>query len=153
MLYLCSFFAPDDIPKEIIIAAPQYLSNEFSVSLEDPFILDDAFIALRRYSLIETTADALSIHGLLQAVIFDSLGDDLKLKFAEAAVRLIDSAFPDDPNFYNTWASCSRLLSHAVKVAQHAQQFNVALEYVANLIGGVGQYLFLREELSESNCR
>ena len=87
----------------------------------DPLACDDALAALRRYSLVEVREEALSVHRLVQAVARDRLAEDARRTWAEAAVRLVNGAFPFDSDDVRTWPECARLLPHALAAARHAE--------------------------------
>ena len=107
---LCAFLAPDDIPVELLNSGVQYLPGSLTAVAGDPLAFDDAVDPLRRYSLLEITAETISVHSLVQAVTRNRLDGDEKKKWAKAAVRIVNKAFPFDSDDVGTWLVCSRLL-------------------------------------------
>ena len=106
---------PDDIPRELFGEQTKD-SLESNTALVDSLTVDDAIIALRRYSLIEVKDDLLSIHRMVQAVIHEKLSDDEENRHIKTAVLLLVDLFPheeqgaDTPTNSLSWAKCSRLL-------------------------------------------
>jgi tetratricopeptide (TPR) repeat protein len=150
LLNLCAFLASDDIPVELLNSGVQYLPESLTAVAADPLAFDDAVDPLRRYSLVEITAESISVHRLVQAVNRDRLDGDEKKKWAEAAVRIIDEAFPFDSDDVRTWIVCSRLLSHALAAAEHAEALDVALDSTGRLLNQTGLYLKERAQFAEA---
>jgi tetratricopeptide (TPR) repeat protein len=139
LLNLCAFLAPDDIPRDLFSEA-------------DPLAFDEALAALRRYSLVEVRDDALSVHRLVQAVARDRLQEKAQRMWAEAAVRLVNRAFPFKQDNLQTWPRSARLLPHAFAAAEHAEALEVASETTARLLNETGVYLRGRAEFAESKA-
>jgi len=150
LLNLCAFLAPDDIPVELLNSGVQYLPESLTAVAGDPLAFDDAVDPLRRYSLVEITAETISVHRLVQAVTRDRLDEDEKKKWAEAAVRIVDEAFPFDSDDVGTWPVCSRLLPHALAAAEHAEVLNVASDSTGRLLNQTGVYLKGRAQFAEA---
>jgi len=150
LLKLCAFLAPDDIPVELLNSGVQYLPESLVAVASDPLAFDDAVDPLRRYSLVEITAESISVHRLVQAVTRDRLdGDELK-KWAKAAVRIVNKAFPFESYDVGTWPVCSRLLPHALAAAEHAEALDVALDLTGRLLNQTGAYLRGRAQFTEA---
>lgn len=94
LMRLCAYFAPDDIPLQMIKDGAEHLPGELAPMMADRLIFNKAIAALRRYSLIEKEDDSLSVHRLVQAVTRDRLSKDERKKWVEAAVRVVNDAFP-----------------------------------------------------------
>ena len=150
LLNLCAFLAPDDIPVELLNSGVQYLPESLAAVAGDPLAFDDAVDPLRRYSLVEITAESISVHRLVQAVTRDGLDEDEKKKWAEIAVRIVDEAFPFDSNDVETWPVCSRLLPHALAAAEYAEALDVASDSTARLLNQTGVYLKGRAQFAEA---
>jgi len=150
LLNLCAFLAPDDIPVELLDSGVEYLPGSLAAVAGDPLAFDDAVDPLRRYSLVEITAGTISVHRLVQAVTRDRLdGDELK-KWAEAAVRIVDEAFPFKINDVGTWPVSTRLLPHALAAAEHAEALDVASDSTVRLLNQTGLYLKGRAQFAEA---
>ena len=139
LLNLCAFLSPDDIPRVLFSEA-------------DPLTFDEAVAALRRYSLVEVSGDALSVHRLVQAVARDRLAEKARRTWAEAAVRLVNSTFPFKHDDLPTWPRSARLLPHALAAAGHAEALEVAAETTARLLNETGVYLRGRAEFAEAKA-
>ena len=102
---------------------------------------DEAVAALMRYSLVEVAGDALSVHRLVQAVTRDRLTKKARQTWAEAAVEVVNGAFPGESRDVRTWPVCLRLLPHAMAAAGHAEQLELAPEAAGRVLNQVGVYL------------
>ncbi len=166
LLNLCAFFAPDDIPRDLLVGPSTSLRSAQDVpstslrSAQDapPLPKDDlefnaALIALRRYSFIRSDNSlTLSVHRLVQAVTRDRMSDDDRKRFAASATRIVDAAFPsgnfqDDPA---TWDTCARLLPHALAAADYAAALEVAPEATARQFIRVGVYHQVRAQFADA---
>jgi tetratricopeptide (TPR) repeat protein len=150
LIKLFAFLAPDDIPRSLLIEGAPDLPEPLRSVLLDSIRLNDAVAALRRYSLINVADDMFSIHRLVQAVTQDSLDEDEKKRWAEAAVKLVNKAFPFDSDDVRTWTACSSLLSHALISAKLAEELEVAPDETTRLLNQAGLYLLMRADLLEA---
>jgi hypothetical protein len=150
LLNLCAFLAPDDIPKELLIKGAEHLPEPLAPAVQDPLAFDDALAALRRYSLLEVSGDALALHRLVQAVVRDRLDYGSQKQWAGAAVEIVNSAFPGG-NFDRepeTWPWCARLLPQALAAAGHAETLKVNLPATGQALVRCGFYLQIRAEFA-----
>jgi len=150
LLRLCAFLAPDNIPKSLLVAGAEHLPEPLSTVVTTELKFDDAVAALKRYSLMTVADDFLSVHRLVQAVARDRLSNEERKRWAEAAVRLVNGAFPQGSNDIRTWDVCSVLLPHALAAAEQAEELEVALESTGRLLNQAGLYLKGRAEFSEA---
>ena len=150
LLNLCAFLAPEKIPKSLISGGAEHLPEPLSSAVADELKFDDAVAALRRYSLMTLAGDALSVHRLVQAVMRDRMSEDEQKRWADAAVRLVNEAFPYDSDDVRTWDECSVLLPHAVAVAEQAEKLGTNPEATGRLLNQMGLYLWGRAEFSEA---
>jgi tetratricopeptide (TPR) repeat protein len=143
LLNLCAFLAPDDISKGMLREGAEQLPEPLATTVADPLAFDDAIAPLLHYSLVEVDIDrdSLSVHRLVQAVVRDRLGEDERKRWAEAAMRLANEAFPYELNKMNTWQVSTRMLPHALATAGHAEELGVAPEVAGRLLNQVGLYL------------
>jgi tetratricopeptide (TPR) repeat protein len=140
LLYLIAYLAPDNIPRDLLQSTTK-TAIEFNKAVE----------SLRRYSLIETGDGMISIHRLVQKVVRDRLVVQEKHKeWVEKAVILLEAAFPIQANSYTNWPACSRLLSHALAVAEQAYGFEVALTETTFLLNEAGLYLRYRDQFNDA---
>jgi len=150
LLNLCAYLAPDDIPKSLLTNGAEHLPEPLASAVTDEMALNDAFAALKRYSLLTVAGDFLSVHRLVQAVARDRLSDEERKRLAEAAVRLVNKVFPYESYDVRTWAKCSVLLPQALAAAGNAEGLEVAPEATSHLLNQVGVYLSGRAEFNEA---
>ena len=107
LLNLCAYLSPDLIPRPMLVKGSEHLPDPLASTVKNDVKMDKALASLRRYSLIAFSVDGFFIHRMVQAATQDRMGEEDRKKWAEAAVRLIDDAFPKD-HLDNTqsWASC-----------------------------------------------
>jgi tetratricopeptide (TPR) repeat protein len=149
LLNLCAFLAPDDIPLDIVRQAPE-LPESLAEAVADPVQFGDAIAALRRFSLVSRSGDTLSVHRLVQAVTRERLAEEARKRWAAAAVRTVNDAFPLDSDDVRTWPACSRLLAHALVAADHAEALKVAADQTGRLLNQAGGYLQGRAEFARA---
>ena len=155
LLRLCAFLGPDNIPMEVIVQGSEHIPQSLSAALQDPLELDTAIIALRNYSLVEVDEPdpddrRLSIHRLVQAVTFDRLSEEGRKVWAEAAVGVVNKAFPNEPSDVRSWPLCARLGTHAVQAVKHAEKLQVGMASTARLLNQLGMYSQGRAELDQA---
>ena len=140
LLNLIAFLAPDDIDSRLV-------AGRFPDALQ----LDRACAGLLRYALIEARAGTIWVHRLVQAATRARLArEGLEREWAEAAVKLVDDAFPFKLDKVETWSASVRLLPHALAAAGHSESLGVALETTGRLLNQVGLYLDNRAQLAEA---
>jgi hypothetical protein len=93
LLNLCAFLAPDDIPLDIVQQAPK-LPRPLAKAATDAVQFGDATAALRRFSLVSRSGATLSVHRLVQAVTRERMAEDARKRWAAAAARCVNRAFP-----------------------------------------------------------
>jgi len=155
LMNLCAFLAPDDIPRALLTEGSRYLRGRLAAAVGDPIVLDDTIRELRRFSLIEVSADALSIHRLVQAVARSRLPTEARERWARDAVSVLNGFFPhwkepameDDPRI---WSRSVRLLTHALTAAGHPEAMRVAPDSTARLLNEVGICLLKLWRLGEA---
>jgi tetratricopeptide (TPR) repeat protein len=147
VMNLCAFLAPDDIPHDMLQGGAKYLPKPLSAAVADEFQWNEAVGALRRYSLTEVNESAVAVHRLVQAVARERLGETEWKQWAEAAVEVVNAAFPFDSDDYRTWKQCARLLPHALIAADYSEKRQLAQDSTARLLNQLGMYLRGRSEL------
>ena len=96
LLRLCAFLAPEDIPSDLISAAAERVPEPLASTLQDPLLRGRAIAALRRYSLLDTTANAWAIHRLVGDVVRFQLDNTLQQQWAQTALTIVYIAFPSE---------------------------------------------------------
>ena len=152
LLRLCAFLSPDDIPLEVLQSGVEYLPDLLAQAASDSLVLSDAVVALRRYSLAERDSmrDSLSVHRLVQAVTGNRLAEDEQRTWANAALKIVDKAFPEDGLDVRTWSECSRLLPHALTIFAHVDKYELEGENLGRLLDLCGVYQFGRALFREA---
>lgn len=153
LLNLCAFLAPDDIPKSLLTDGVEHLPEPLASTVTDEMALNDAVAALKRYSLMNVAGKSLSVHRLVQAVAQDRLSDEEKKQWAEAAVRLVNDAFPFKSQDIRTWDVCSVLLPHALTASGYAEEFGAAQKETVRLLNHAGNYLFGRAKFKDAESQ
>ncbi|MBI5305052.1 MAG: toll/interleukin-1 receptor domain-containing protein [Chloroflexi bacterium] len=147
LMNLCAFFAPDEIPLDILVGA-----THASPLPNDEYALANALIALRKYSLVEKTDMTIAVHRLVQAIVRERMTDDERKMFADTAVRIVDDAFPggDISTDLDSWQDCARLLTHALAASDFAARLNTTPEATGRLFNQAALYLRTRAQLAEA---
>jgi hypothetical protein len=91
LLNLFAFMTPDRINRTTLVARAERLPPPLRATVEDPFALDAAIGALRRYSLIDTTGAAFSVHRLVQTVVRGRLDNDAYYRLLSETAKDIES--------------------------------------------------------------
>jgi tetratricopeptide (TPR) repeat protein len=142
LLEICAFLGPEEIPRELFSQQLDPPPAELGVLAKDPFALDKAVAALRRFGLVKADEQMLTVHRLLQQVVRDRLDPADEVARVGEAVRLLDQALPfggaGDPAL---WPVCARLLPHALAAIKHAEQLGVQPLATAGLSESVADYL------------
>jgi tetratricopeptide (TPR) repeat protein len=146
LLVLCAFLAADDIPRSLPVEHAALLPERLAATVADPLAYQQTIAALRRYSLVKTSTDNLSVHRLVQAVVRQRLDPDQQPHWTSAALHLVRAAFPTEPFDPAGWPTCARLLPHALAVAGHATTVGVDPETTAWLLGRAGAYVSARAD-------
>jgi tetratricopeptide (TPR) repeat protein len=138
LLQLCAFFAPDDIPKDLLLSWEP---------VPDKLNFNSAVAALRIYSLVEVSEEFLSVHRLVQAVTRDRMEAQKRVEFAKNAIRLINEAFPRNISHeVEGWPLCAQLLSHVLTVDEIAERSGIMSPNLASLLNQAGIYLEIRAD-------
>jgi tetratricopeptide (TPR) repeat protein len=153
LLEVCAFLGPEEIPRELFGQPLDPPAADLQVLAADPFALDDAVAALRRYGLVKADEQLLTVHRLLQQVVRDRLDPEVAAARVGVAVRLLDRALPfgayADPGL---WPACARLLPHALAATQHAERPGVEPAATASLLDSAADYLHGRARYGEAHA-
>ena len=152
LLKLCAFLGPDDIPRSLLSDGKEYLPEQLGETVADELKMNRAIEALRHYSLVEVDMDksSLSAHRLMQAVVRDGLEEDESKMWAEAAVDVVNEAFPIQSNNVRTWAECTRLLPHVLSATSHIEKLGVSKGNAGRVLNQVSGYLKGRAQYLEA---
>jgi tetratricopeptide (TPR) repeat protein len=148
ILNLCAYLASEDIPRKLAQVYADRLPPTLAATAADELAITDALDALRRYSLMEVTSEALSVHRLVQAVTRNRLTIEEQRVWVEAAVALVLAAFPSDSDDARTWPVCARLFPHAVAASQHAETLGIISPALGALLHRAAIYLMFTGQLA-----
>jgi tetratricopeptide (TPR) repeat protein len=152
LLNLCAFLGPDDIQRTLLRDWKEHLPEQLGETVADELKLNRVVEALRHYSLVGVDIDkgSLSVHRLVQAVVRGGLGEEESKVWAEAAVDVVNEAFPYESNDVRTWEECARLLPHALAATAHVEESGIASGRAGRLLNLVGIYLRGRAQYIEA---
>ncbi len=117
LLYVCAFLHAEAIPEELFVADAPSLGPMLDSLAADPSHLDLAVAALRTFSLVQRHPETrtLSLHRLVQAVLWEQMGEQERALFQQRAIRMLNATFPEVT--HEAWKRCERLLPHALTCA------------------------------------
>ena len=142
LLEVCAFLGSEELPRDLFAHQLDPPLAELGVLAEDPFVLDAAVAALRRFGLVKADEQLLTVHRLLQQIIRDRLEPADKAARVAVAVRLLDWALPVGSGANpGMWPACARLLPHALAATEHAEQLGVEPLATAHLLERAADYL------------
>jgi tetratricopeptide (TPR) repeat protein len=151
LLEVCALLGPEEIPRDIVIQQLDAEIVEFVELSDDPFALDEAVAAVRRYGLAKVSEQAMLMHRLLQQVIRDGLDPDRRVDRTAGVVRLLRRVVPGDSSDPASWPVYARLLPHVLAVTNHAQTLDIEPEATALLLSEAGLYLLQRADHQEAH--
>ena len=148
LMYLCAFLAPDAIAEEMLLQGASYVSDMLEQAAQRPLAWNNVLADLGKYSLLHRQSETrtLSVHRLVQAVLFDEMETSTQHHWIKVALRVISNIFPF--NEIAPWPQSQRYITDAITSLEHEHlvqmeeteadslRFNVAV-YFANR----GQYL------------
>src|SRR5262249_734085 len=147
---LCAFFAPDDMPHALVRADATALPEALGSMVADDLAWDEALAIVRRYALLEVGGDTLAMHRLVQAVTRAHLSPEQRMAWARAAVERVGKTFPAEVFDPQTWATCARLLPHAVVALTHLDATYTEPAVTIHLWNAIGVYLYARGQWEEA---
>lgn len=114
LLTFCAFFGPGPIPREVLVAGRDVVSEPLRAILRDPIEFLKAIRSLTRSSLItfEATQRAIQVHRLVQAVTREDLSEQDRERVRHDVQLLLAKATPRDPDDSTTWPRFAELLPH-----------------------------------------
>ncbi len=144
LLSLCSIVAPDAIPRTLLDRAlaiyGEAVKKEETV---DEFVIDDAYEALRSYSLISLDEKFVNVHRLVQLVVRDRMNqEDALTLYRNAIIYALSEKFLEDVyREPSCWPYCEMLSPHAQAVLVDEQfDFDSGWKVRASLLSGMASY-------------
>jgi tetratricopeptide (TPR) repeat protein len=148
LLRLCSFFAPEEIPRETIQHGDDYVPPSLLLSCNNRLEFDKVIATLRRYSLVVTQGETFSIHRLVQAVTRHQMPPAVRREFAVSALHVVLVAFRFPLPGEASRRERERLISHVFAVVEHAQQLGFLHDNSIRLLSAAGLFLSQRADYS-----
>jgi tetratricopeptide (TPR) repeat protein len=147
---LCAFLAPDRIPLKTIRKQAEFLPEALAKACGDDLVVNDLVADLTRHSLVKHDDGLLYIHRLVQAVARNRLSKNDQRAWVERAVKVLNAAFPYEPNNLATWAPSAELLPHVLAVNERAEEIEFTDEPLGRLLNEAGRFLTLRGAFTTS---
>jgi tetratricopeptide (TPR) repeat protein len=150
LLALCAFLASENVPRSLLIDHPDVLPKPLATAVRDRLAFQQALGALRRYSLVAVTDQAISVHRLVQRVTRDALTTNEQYNGATIALRLVLAGFPEDSEDSDQWPTAVQLLAHALTVISHPAPYVTDPEATISLHNRIGEYLWARADYRQA---
>ncbi|MEU1119863.1 MULTISPECIES: tetratricopeptide repeat protein [unclassified Streptomyces] len=118
LLRLCSFLASEDVPRTMLFRYRSVLPDRLRLVMEDQLAFTRLVLKLVHHSLMTRQGDGRTepvtygIHPRVQIFIRSRLTGHERLEWSQAAVRLIEAAFPLVPEQLDSRLACERLMPH-----------------------------------------
>lgn len=100
LLCLCAYLAPEGIPEQLLMLGAPVFGPVLGPVAEDLLALNLTIRLLRTYSLLNREVDRdteltkISIHRIMQDILIDEMGEEMRQLWAERAVRAVGLALP-----------------------------------------------------------
>ena len=120
---LCSFFAPEKIPMEIIRTGAVHLPDGLASAVCEPLLYEEILFNIRAYSLMDIEHDYISIHPLMQMMAQDRLDERERQGWVRTGLKIVNEAFDLGENDLKKMESCSRLLPHAEALIKYSREY------------------------------
>lgn len=115
LLQLCSFLAPQPIPRALLAGAHHTdIHPELDDLFRDPMRLNQAIRDITRYALarIDHRGNSLQMHRLVQAVVRDRMSEPGRRTMTDSAHLLLASGDHSDPDTPAAWFTYAALYPH-----------------------------------------
>jgi tetratricopeptide (TPR) repeat protein len=128
----------------------KHLPAALAAAVTDQLACNKTIAALRRYSLLTRQDDSISAHRLVQLVTRNQLTEDERRQWVEAAVRVVNQAFPQESYDVRTWPVCEKLLPHAQAATEEGEVLQIDAIAIGRLISQTGGYFLGRAQYAEA---
>lgn len=150
LVTLFAFLAPDDIPLSHLVEHRGILPEPLKSMMNDATATQAALGTLRTYLVARSAGDAAFVHRRVQSHVLAGLNDADRRRWATTSVELLDAAFPREGEDVVFWATCSRLLPHALGAAGHSEAQGVAPAASGRLLSSIALFLNARAQFMEA---
>ncbi len=144
LLYIISFFAPDNIPIDIFEKHREFLSLDLKNLFENELNAEELFTLLENYSIITIDEKYMSVHKLVQEVIKLNIDQNTWYIYS---FNLAYNSFNYDYNNQDTWNSSIEIVPHLLSITDYTykngfEKENTAASYnnLAFLYDNQGKY-------------
>ncbi len=146
ILRICSFLAPDAIPEKLMLKGASWFGPTIQALAADPWHYHAALKQLLSYSLIRrhTESKTLTIHRLVQAVLKDTMSEEVQKIWAEHSIQAVNQLFPDRrlTNLsHEEWLWCGEILPHALACVSLSERWNDTLPESSSLLLKTANFL------------
>lgn len=142
LLTVCAFLGADDIPRTLFTEHADQLPERLATTMSDSLAAGNVIGILRRYALITTSPDTMSMHRLVQMMVRCQLDPADEDRWAASALHLLRAAFPPERTEYEAGPIYAALVPHALAISDHAEQLEIDSEATAWLLNETGSYLW-----------
>jgi tetratricopeptide (TPR) repeat protein len=155
LLRMSAFLAPQLIPLDLLRTRTTQLdgalAGKLAAASDDPLLLDELLKPLMDYSLVhrDVEGNSYSIHLLVQEVVRERMPSESRKLWAERAISVMNSVFPDAEEFAN-WPLCERLIAHALACMALIRSYQLESEQAGRLLNYAGRYLDERAQYAEA---
>jgi hypothetical protein len=116
LLRLCAYFDPDRIELDALRVDSGLVGRRLKSVMRDPLKRATTIGALAQASLVTIEDQRIRIHRLVQTVTRDQLDGRAAATWGMRALRVVTSAFPDQPEEPLCWPACAELAPHVEAV-------------------------------------
>ena len=141
LVTLCSFLAPDDIPRELLLRGAPALSEPLASALDGQLALIELAATIESYGLMRVDGDAFSMHRRIQSTVRDALDDDGRRQWVASAADLVLAAFPDTPEDTRAWPWAARVVPHARRAIESLTEYDAEPVTRIRLLDLTGRFL------------
>ncbi len=144
LLRFFAFLHSDALSYEMLLYGAPSLTSSLRPLIADRLVLDDLLATLQKFSLIHQHADSSTfyMHGTVQLIVRKQLTKKVQAQFAQQAVLLVNSIFPDV--LYETWEECKRYLPQAQHCSRLIHELQIPLKDAGLLLERLGFYYYQR---------
>src|SRR5947209_5503777 len=152
LLRLCAVLYPDAMPEELFLQGAAHLGPTLAVLQTGPLAFNQALAVIGSYSLLRRNSreHTLSMHRLVQAVLFDAMSTEEREQWCKRAIAALNAVFPGVwDQGWEQWEQCGRLLPHVLTLAAVTVPQTQGLE-LASLLTRAADYLLHRAQYTQA---
>jgi len=119
LLNICSYFAPDEIPIDMLIEGRNELPNPLQMVLADRLSLNESVFELKQYSLLHEKDGFLYLHRLVQESMRQKLAGNTM--WLSCCLNIVYHGFDYEYGNIQSMSVFSRNVPHILKIAHNAE--------------------------------